>query len=63
MKKTYMTPSVEAVKIAAPVILAGSAARFDDMGGGEINLDPSTELNPSLSGDEVLGRDFDFDNF
>ena len=63
MKKTYMTPSVEAVKIAAPVILAGSAARFDDMGGGDINLDSSTELNPSLSGDEVLGRDFDFDNF
>ena len=63
MKKTYMTPAMETVKIAAPVILAGSAARFDDLGSGAVTLDPSTELNPSLSGDEVLGRDFDFDNF
>jgi len=62
MKKTYMTPSMETVKIAAPVIMAGSAARFDDLGGGDVTLDPSTELDPS-SGDEVLGRDFDFDNF
>ena len=63
MKKTYMTPAMETVKIAAPVILAGSAARFDDLGGGDINLDSSTELDPSLPGDEVLSRDFNFDNF
>ena len=33
---------------------------FDGTGGGEITLDPTVELDPS-SGDEVLGREDDFD--
>ena len=52
MKKTYMTPSVEAVKIAAPVILAGST----------LSIDSSVEVNDE---NDLLSREsnFDFDNF
>ena len=62
MKKTYINPEIEIIKIASQTqMLAGSAARFDDLGGGDLTLDPSTELDPGLSGDEVLSREFDLD--
>ena len=61
MKKTYINPEMVIVKIATQQMLAASGpAMFDGTGGGEITLDPIVELDPS-SGDEVLGREDDFD--
>ena len=67
MKKTYINPTTEVVKLnIAQNLLIGSPASFDDLGGGEITLEPTIELGSDPS-DEVLGRDFsevvDFDNF
>ena len=69
MKKTYINPTIEVVKLnIAQNLLIGSSVSFDDLGGGEITLDPSIELDPG-SLDEVLSPDFgtdgvtDFDNF
>ena len=69
MKKTYINPTTEVVKLnIGQNLLIGSPASFDDLGGGEVTLDPSIELDPS-SLDEVLSPDFgtdgvtDFDNF
>ena len=52
MKKTYMTPSMEAVKIAAPAILAGST----------LSIDSSVEITNES---DLLSREaeIDFDNF
>ena len=62
MKKTYINPTTEVVKLnIGQNLLIGSPAVFDDLGGGEVTLE-STELDPSL-GDEVLSRETDFDNF
>ncbi len=68
MKKTYINPTTEVVKLnIGQNLLIGSPAVFDDLGGGEITLEPSTELNPSILDDEVLSPDLgditDFDNF
>ena len=61
MKKTYINPEMVIVKIATQQMLASSGpAMFNGEGGGEITLDPIVELDPS-SGDEVLGREDDFD--
>ena len=39
MKKTYITPTMNVVKYNfCQQLLAGSAARFDNSGGGEIDL-------------------------
>ena len=60
MKKTYINPEMVIVKIATQQMLASSGpAMFNGDGTGELNLDP-TELDPT-SGDEVLGREDDFD--
>jgi hypothetical protein len=59
MKKTYINPEIAVVKIATHQMLATSGpAIFDELGGGQINLDPATELDPS-AGDEVLSRELD----
>lgn len=59
MKKTYINPEIAVVKIATHQMLATSGpAIFDELGGGQINLDPITELDPS-AGDEVLSRELD----
>ena len=64
MKKIYINPTTEVVKLnIGQNLLIGSPAVFDDLGGGEVTLDPSTELDPSVLGDEVLSRETDFDNF
>ena len=67
MKKTYINPTIEVVKLnIGQNLLIGSAVSFDDLGGGEVTLDPSIELNPGSLDDEVLSPDFDivdFDNF
>ena len=64
MKKIYINPTTEVVKLnIGQNLLIGSPAVFDDLGGGEVTLDPSTELDPSELGDEVLSRETDFDNF
>ncbi len=64
MKKIYINPTTEVVKLnIGQNLLIGSPAVFDDLGGGEVTLDPSTELDPSVIGDEVLSRETDFDNF
>ena len=64
MKKTYINPTTEVVKLnIGQNLLIGSPAVFDDLGGGEVTLDPSTELDPNVLGDEVLSRETDFDNF
>ena len=64
MKKTYINPITVVVKLnIGQNLLIGSPAVFDDLGGGEVTLDPSTELDPSELGDEVLSRETDFDNF
>ena len=55
MKKTYINPELLVVKIATQQMLASSPASFDNVGGGEIILDPTEEMDPD-SGDEVLGR-------
>ena len=67
MKKTYINPTTEIVMLnIGQNLLIGSPASFDDLGGGEITLEPTIELGTD-PGDEVLGRDFgeviDFDNF
>ena len=60
MKKTYINPTIEVVKLnIAQNLLIGSAVSFDDLGGGEVTLDPSIELNPGSLDDEVLSPDFD----
>ena len=62
MKKTYINPTIEVVKLnIAQNLLIGSSVSFDDLGGGEITLDPSIELDPG-SLDEVLSPDFGTDN-
>ena len=59
MKKEYINPEIAVVKIATHQMLATSGpAIFDELGGGHINLDPTTELDPS-AGDEVLSRELD----
>ena len=59
MKKTYINPEIAVVKIATHQMLATSGpAIFNELGGGQINLDPTTELNPD-AGDEVLSRELD----
>jgi len=59
MKKTYINPEIAVVKIATHQMLATSGpAIFDELGGGQINLEPTTELDPS-AGDEVLSRELD----
>ena len=67
MKKTYINPTIEVVKLnIAQNLLIGSAVSFDDLGGGEVTLDPSIELNPGSLDDEVLSPDIDivdYDNF
>ena len=67
MKKTYINPTTEIVMLnIGQNLLIGSPASFDDLGGGEVTLDPSIELNPGSLDDEVLSPDFDivdFDNF
>ncbi len=52
MKKTYINPEMEIVKIAATAILAGST----------LSIDSSVEVNDE---NELLSREsnFDFDNF
>ena len=60
MKKTYINPEMVIVKIATHQMLASSPASFDGSGSGELILDPSTELDPDNSEDEVLGREDDF---
>ena len=67
MKKTYISPIAEVVKLnISQNLLIGSPASFDDLGGGSITLEDEA-LDPSLLGDEVLSRDLgditDFDNF
>ena len=57
MKKTYINPEMEIMQIQAPVIMAGSAARFDDLGGGQVNLDPTNPDNGDAMGH---GNDFDW---
>ena len=67
MKKTYISPIAEVVKLnVCQNLLIGSAATFDDLGGGSINLEDDA-LDPGVPGDEVLSTDLgditDFDNF
>jgi hypothetical protein len=39
MKKTYITPELEVVKIASQIqMMAGSPASFDNHGSGSVNL-------------------------
>ena len=53
MKKTYINPEMEVIKIASQSqMLAGSAARFDNSGSGELDL--STESYDESNGDIVL---------
>ena len=59
MKRNYTTPALGTIKITTPAIMAGSAARFNNLGGGDINLNPDVELG-SDSNDEILSRKFDF---
>lgn len=56
MKKTYFNPEIEIMEIKTPTIMAGSAARFDGSGGGEVNLDPT---NPDDGA--AMGRDDGYD--
>lgn len=43
MKKTYINPTMNVVKYNfCQQLLAGSAARFDDMGSGEVDLSTET---------------------
>ena len=64
MKKTYINPTTEIVMLnIGQNLLIGSAVSFDDLGGGEVTLDPSIELNPGSLDDEVLSPNFDSDNF
>ena len=43
MKKTYINPTMNVVKLNfCQQLLAGSAARFDDLGGGEVDLSNET---------------------
>ena len=56
MKKTYIIPELEIIKIQAPVIMAGSAAHFDDMGGGELELE-GTDPDDG----DAMGRGNSFD--
>ena len=67
MKKTYISPIAEAVKLnVTQSLLIGSPASFDDLGGGSITLEDDA-LDPGVLGDEVLSTDLgditDFDNF
>jgi hypothetical protein len=40
------------------MLATSGPAIFDELGGGQINLDPTTELD-SNAGDEVLSRELD----
>ncbi len=59
MKKTYINPTMDVVELnMAQQLLAGSAARFDDLGGGEVNLvDDDPDDGPAL-GRELFDEDF-----
>ena len=56
MKKTYMTPFMETVKIASPVIMTGSNIRFNGDGTGTVEV---TEDTPDEG--EAMSRGFDWD--
>ena len=60
MKKVYLNPTMDVIKINTQQMLAASPASFDDLGGGEVNLS-SDALDPGDPSDEVLSRWTDFD--
>ena len=62
MKKVYLNPTMDVIKINTQQMLAASPASFDDLGSGEVNLS-SDALDPGDPSDEVLSRWTDFDNF
>lgn len=57
MKKTYINPEIEVVKISAPVIMAGSPVSFDNAGGGSVTL---SDEDFEEGEDVVLSRGFDW---
>ena len=59
MKKTYITPTMDVVELnMAQQLLAGSAARFDDLGGGEVNLVDDNPDDGAALGRELFDEDF-----
>lgn len=59
MKKTYINPTMDVVELnMAQQLLAGSAARFDDLGGGEVNLVDDDPDDGAALGRELFDEDF-----
>lgn len=59
MKKTYINPTMDVVELnMAQQLLAGSAARFDDLGGGEVNLVDDNPDDGAALGRELFDEDF-----
>ena len=59
MKKTYINPAMDVVELnMVQQLLAGSAARFDDLGGGEVNLVDDDPDDGAALGRELFDEDF-----